>query len=76
MALPDWQMPARVAVGQGQQTAPTDPARIEALAKTGDELVLPPMQRLQFDSGADARAAYFARLEDLSQKGYLDATQD
>jgi hypothetical protein len=34
------------------------------------------MQRLQFDSGADARAAYFARLEDLSQKGYLDATQD
>lgn len=34
------------------------------------------MQRLRFDSQAEARAAYFARLEDLSQKGYLDATQD
>ena len=34
------------------------------------------MQRLRFDSTSDARAAYFARLEDLSQKGYLDATQD
>jgi hypothetical protein len=34
------------------------------------------MQRLRFDSASDARAAYFARLDDLSQKGYLDATQD
>jgi hypothetical protein len=34
------------------------------------------MQRLRFDSVSDARAAYFERLEDLSQKGYLDATQD
>ena len=34
------------------------------------------MQRLRFDSLADARTAYFERLEDLSQKGYLDATQD
>ena len=34
------------------------------------------MQRLRFDSAPDARAAYFERLEDLSQKGYLDATQD
>jgi hypothetical protein len=34
------------------------------------------MQRLRFDSAPDARAAYFARLEALSQKGYLDATQD
>ena len=33
------------------------------------------MQRLRFDSPAEARTAYFARLEDLSQKGYLDATQ-
>jgi hypothetical protein len=34
------------------------------------------MQRMRFDSASDARTAYFARLEDLSQKGYLDATQD
>jgi hypothetical protein len=34
------------------------------------------MQRLRFDSGSEARTAYFTRLEDLSQKGYLDATQD
>jgi len=34
------------------------------------------MQRLRFDSAPDARAAYFERLETLSQKGYLDATQD
>ena len=34
------------------------------------------MQRLRFDSVSDARVAYFERLEDLSQKGYLDATQD
>ena len=34
------------------------------------------MQRLRFDSTPEARTAYFERLEDLSQKGYLDATQD
>ncbi|HLL23087.1 MAG TPA: SWIM zinc finger family protein, partial [Kofleriaceae bacterium] len=34
------------------------------------------MQRLRFDSPADARTAYFARLDDLAKKGYLDATQD
>ena len=34
------------------------------------------MQKLRFDSAADARSAYFARLEDLAKKGYLDATQD
>lgn len=34
------------------------------------------MQRLRFDSAPDARTAYFERLEDLSQKGYLDATQE
>ena len=34
------------------------------------------MQRLRFDSASDARGAYFARLDELSQKGYLDATQD
>jgi hypothetical protein len=34
------------------------------------------MQRLRFDSVSDARVEYFARLEDLSRKGYLDATQD
>jgi hypothetical protein len=40
---------------------------------TGDALRL---QQLRFDSVSDARAAYFVRLEALSQKGYLDATQD
>ena len=34
------------------------------------------MQRLRFDSSDDARSAYFARLEDLATKGFLDATQD
>jgi hypothetical protein len=34
------------------------------------------MQRLRFDSIPDARTAYFERLDDLSQKGYLDATQE
>ncbi|HEY0191743.1 MAG TPA: hypothetical protein VGC42_11530 [Kofleriaceae bacterium] len=34
------------------------------------------VQRLRFDSAPDARNAYFERLEDLSQKGYLDATAD
>ena len=34
------------------------------------------MQKLRFDTIDDARAAYFARLGDLAQKGYLDATQD
>jgi len=39
----------------------------------GDALRL---QRLRFDSTPEARTAYFERLDDLSQKGYLDATQD
>jgi hypothetical protein len=34
------------------------------------------MQRLRFDTIADARAAYFARLDELASKGYLDATSD
>ncbi len=34
------------------------------------------VQRLRFDSVDDARAAYFARLDELATKGYLDATQD
>jgi hypothetical protein len=34
------------------------------------------MQKLKFDSTSEARTAYFARLEDLAKKGYLDATQD
>ena len=34
------------------------------------------VQRLRFDSAPDARTAYFERLDDLSQKGYLDATAD
>jgi hypothetical protein len=34
------------------------------------------MQRLRFDTASEARAAYFARIDDLSRKGYLDATQD
>jgi hypothetical protein len=34
------------------------------------------VQRLRFDTTADARASYFARLDDLATKGYLDATQE
>jgi hypothetical protein len=34
------------------------------------------VQRLRFDSVTDARTAYFARLDELATKGYLDATQD
>ena len=34
------------------------------------------MQRMRFATVDAARAAYFARLEDLAQKGYLDATAD
>lgn len=36
----------------------------------------PRMQRLRFGSADEARAAYFARLEKLATKGYLDATQE
>ena len=31
------------------------------------------LQTLRFNTDADARAAYFARLADLDAKGYLDA---
>jgi hypothetical protein len=34
------------------------------------------MQRLRFATVDAARAAYFARLDDLATKGYLDATQE
>ncbi len=34
------------------------------------------VQRLRFDSLADARTAYFARLDELATKGYLDATRE
>ena len=34
------------------------------------------MQRLRFPTIDAARAAYFARLDDLATKGYLDATQE
>ena len=34
------------------------------------------MQKLRFDTIDAARAAYFARLAELSTKGYLDATQE
>ena len=34
------------------------------------------MQKLRFDTPDDARGAYFARLNDLARRGYLDATQD
>jgi hypothetical protein len=36
----------------------------------------PRVQRLRFDSVAEARAAYFERLATLAKKGYLDATQE
>jgi hypothetical protein len=34
------------------------------------------MQRLRFPTVDAARVAYFARLDDLATKGYLDATQE
>jgi hypothetical protein len=34
------------------------------------------MQKLRFDSAGEARSWYFARLEELARKRYLDATQD
>lgn len=34
------------------------------------------MQRLAFDTADDARSAYFARLQALATKGYLDATAE
>jgi hypothetical protein len=34
------------------------------------------MQRLRFDTVSDARTAYFERLTELAEKGYLDATQE
>ena len=45
------------------------------VARFGD-LAAPRLQRLRFASIDEARTAYFARLENLSRKGYLDATQD
>jgi predicted DNA-binding WGR domain protein len=32
------------------------------------------LQTLRFNSLDEARAAYFARIDELDQKGYLDAT--
>jgi predicted DNA-binding WGR domain protein len=34
----------------------------------------PRVQALSFNSAEDARAAYFARVDDLERRGYLDAT--
>lgn len=48
-----------------------DGRRVSARYGLGDDLR---MQQLRFDTVDDARAAYFARLEDLAAKGYLDAT--
>jgi hypothetical protein len=63
----------RTAAGAEQYRLSLDGRTVTARFDTGDAAR---MQRLRFDSAADARIAYFARLEDLSQKGYLDATQD
>ena len=41
------------------------------VARHGDR-----MQKLRFDSLDEARAEYFARLQSLATKGYLDATSD
>jgi hypothetical protein len=32
------------------------------------------LQTLRFNTPDEARAAYFARIDELDQKGYLDAT--
>ncbi len=61
--------------GEGAETfrLALDGRTVTARFGLGDALR---MQRLRFDSAADARAAYFARLAELATKGYLDATQD
>ena len=46
------------------------------ISRFGPATAIGRMQKLRFDSIDAARAAYFARLADLSAKGYLDATQD
>jgi hypothetical protein len=63
----------RTAQGAELYRLSLDGKRVTARFGIGDALR---MQRLRFDSISDARAEYFARLEDLSRKGYLDATQD
>ena len=63
----------RTAAGAELYRLSLDGRTVTARFGRGDPLR---MHRLRFDSPSDARAAYFARLEQLSQKGYLDATQD
>jgi hypothetical protein len=63
----------RTARGAESYRLSLDGRNVTARFGIGDALR---MQRLRFDSAADARAAYFARLDDLAQKGFLDATQD
>jgi len=63
----------RTAGGAEQYRLSLDGRMVSSRFETGAG---PRVQRLRFDSGSDARTAYFERLEALSQKGYLDATQD
>jgi hypothetical protein len=63
----------RTAAGAEQYRLSLDGRNVTARFGAGDAQR---MQRLRFDSASDARNSYFERLEDLSQKGYLDATQD
>jgi len=63
----------RTARGAEQYRLSLDGRSVTARFGAGD---MQRVQRLRFDSQTDARIAYFERLEDLSQKGYLDATQD
>ncbi|HSS00653.1 MAG TPA: hypothetical protein VLM79_26520 [Kofleriaceae bacterium] len=61
----------RTAAGAELYRLSLDGRTVTARFGRGDPLR---MQRLRFDSASDARTAYFERLEQLSQKGYLDAT--
>ena len=61
----------RTAAGAELYRLSLDGRTVTARYGRGDPLR---MQRLRFDSASDARTAYFERLEQLSQKGYLDAT--
>jgi hypothetical protein len=63
----------RTAAGAEQYRLSLDGRNVTARFGTGDAQR---MQRLRFESASDARSSYFERLVDLSQKGYLDATQD
>jgi hypothetical protein len=62
----------REATGQEQVYRVSLDGKVVAV-EWGPRLGEPRRQKLWFDSDAEARAAYFARLESLASEGYIDA---